>query len=79
MTILRVPWNVITLTRRITVDLGSVYTGQDPIKIGMEPVKIGMDKSFVYTELSSPVRIGSVIWYQMRPLMKLISEGTVPF
>ena len=30
-------------------------------------------------DMVDPVRIGSPIWHQMGPLMKVISCGTVPF
>ena len=33
----------------------------------------------VYGDLVGPVRVGSSVCYQMGPLMKVISYGTVPF
>ena len=48
---------------------GSVYTGPDPFGLGSKLVRI----SLVFTrELVDPVRIGSVIRYQMGPPMKVI-------
>ena len=41
--------------------------------------EIVTDKPCVYTDKVDPVRIGSAIWYQMGPLMKVILCGTVPF
>ena len=55
--------------------LGSVYTGPDPLRVGRKLVWI----SLAFTrDLVDPVWIGSVICYQMGPLMKLIPYGTVP-
>ena len=57
-------------------DLGSVYTRSDPFGTGTKLVRI----SLVFTrDLADPVWIGSAIWYQMGPIMKLIPYGTVPF
>ena len=56
--------------------LGSVYTGPDPFRTGTKLVRI----SLVFTQdLMDPVRIGSAIWYQMGPLMKVILCGTILF
>ena len=53
---------------------GSVYTGTDPFGTGTKLVR----KSLVFArDLADPVRIGSAIWYQMGPLMKVILRGTV--
>ena len=50
--------------------------GPDPFGTGMKLERI----SLVFTrDLVDPVRIGSAIWYQMGPLMKVILCGTVPF
>ena len=47
---------------------GSVYTGQDLFGTGTKLVRI----SLVFTwDLVDPVRIGSTVWYQMGPLMKV--------
>ena len=52
-----------------TCPLGSVYTVPDPFGTGTKLVRI----SLVFTrDLMDPVRIGSAIWYQMGPLMKVI-------
>ena len=57
-------------------DIGSIYTGLDPFGTGTKLVWI----SLVFTrDLEDPVRIGSAIWYEMSPLMKVIPYGTVPF
>ena len=59
----------------VSADLGSVYTGPDPFGTGTKLVRI----SLVFTrELVDPVRIGSGMWYQMGPLVKVILCGTVP-
>ena len=56
--------------------LGSVYTGPDPFGNGTKLIRIIL----VFTQdLLEPVRIGSAVWYQMGPLMKVILCGTVPF
>ena len=56
--------------------LGSVYTGPDPFRTDTKLARI----SLAFTrDLMDPVRIGSAIWYQMGPLMKVILCGTVPF
>ena len=56
-------------------NLGSVYMGPDPFGTGTKLVRIIL----VFTrDLVDPVRIGSAIWYQMGPLMKVILRGTVP-
>ena len=50
--------------------------GPDPFGTGMKLVRI----SLVFTrDLVNPVRIGSAIWCQMGPLMKVILCGTVSF
>ena len=60
----------------MSTSLGSVYTGPDPFGTGTKLVRI----SLAFTrDLVDPVRIGSAIWYQMGPLMKMILFGTVPF
>ena len=47
--------------------------GPDPFGTGTKLVLI----SLVFTrDLVDPVRIGSAIWYQMGPLMKMILRGT---
>ena len=46
------------------------------VQTGTKLVRI----SLVFTrDLMDPVRIGSAIWYQMGPLMKVILCGTAPF
>ena len=56
--------------------IGSVYTGPDLFGTGTKLVRIGL----VFTwDLMDPVRIGSAIWYQIGPLMKVILCGTVTF
>ena len=56
--------------------LGSVCTEPDPFGTGTKLLPI----SLVYTrDMVDLVRIGSAIWYQMGPLMKVIPCGTVPF
>ena len=56
--------------------LGNVYMGPDPFGTGTKLVRI----SLVFTrDLVDAVRIGSAIWYQTGPLMKVILFGTVPF
>ena len=63
-------------TRAIRCVSGSVYTGPDPFETGTKSVRI----SLVFTrDRVNPVRIGSAIWYQMGPLMKVIPYRTVPF
>ena len=59
-----------------TAHLGSVYTGPDLFGTGTILVSV----SLMFTrDLVDLVRVGSAIWYQMGPLMKVISYGTVPF
>ena len=59
-----------------SLDYGSVYTGPDPFGTGTKLTRI----SLAFTrDLLDPVRIGSAIWYQMGPLMKVIPYGTVSF
>ena len=49
-------------------DLDSVYTGPDPFGTGTKLERI----SLVLTrDLAGPVRVGSAIWCQMGPLMKM--------
>ena len=48
----------------------------DPFGNGTKLIRI----SHVFTrDLVDPVWIGSAIWYQMGPLMKVILCGTIPF
>ena len=50
--------------------------GPDPFGTGTKLVRI----SLVFTrDLVDPIRIGSAIWYQIGPLMKVILCGIVPF
>ena len=50
--------------------------GPDPFGTNTESVQI----SPVFTQDQvDPVRIGSAIWYQIGPLMKVIPYRTVPF
>ena len=78
--------NIINIEKNVIVQLslafydisflGSVYTEPDPFGTSTKLVRI----SLVFTwDLVDPVRIGSAIWHQMGPLMKVISYGTVPF
>ena len=60
----------------IKLILGSVYTRPDPFGTDTTLVWI----SLVFTrDLVDPLRIGSAIWYQMVPVMKVVLYGTVPF
>ena len=69
-------WKGIALIVPYLGDLVSVYTGPDLFGTGTKLVLI----SLVFTrDLVDPVRIGSVIWYQMGRFMKVILCGTVPF
>ena len=58
------------------VDLGSVYMGLDPFGTATKLVRIS--RVFIW-DLVDPILIGSAIWYQLGPLMKVILCGTVPF
>ena len=49
--------------------------GPDPFGTGTKLVRISL---MFIQDLVDPVRIGSAIWYQMGPLMKVIIYGTVP-
>ena len=50
--------------------------GPDPFGTGTKLARINL----VFTQdLVDPVRIGSAIWYQMGPLMKVILCGILPF
>ena len=48
----------------------------DPFGTGTKSVRISL---VITRDLVDPVRIGSTVWYQMGPLMKVIPYGTVPF
>ena len=50
--------------------------GPDPFETSAKLVWICL----LFTrDLVDPVRIGSAIWYQIGPFMKVIKYGTVPF
>ena len=56
--------------------LGSVYTGPDMFGTSTKFLQI----SLVFKrDLVDLVRIGSAIWYQMSPLIKVMLCGTIPF
>ena len=55
---------------------GRLYTGTDPFGTDTKLVRISLGFT---RDLVDPIRIGSAIWYQMGPLMKVIPYGTVPF
>ena len=82
ITLLTSSYAVVLVTNKIkgklrsTKKLGSVYTGPDPFGTGTKLVRI----SLVFTQdVVDPVGIGSAIWYQMGPLVKVIPYGTAPF
>ena len=62
-------WNVKAKLKCLSSNLGSVYTGQD--LLGTSGKLVRMNLAFTL-DLVDPVRIGSAIWYQMGPLMKVI-------